>query len=408
VPDRAVTRLATARAALRDRLDAGEPTTLSPAAADGRTLATAVVADRSVPDGDRAAVDGLAVRATDTHGADRAPVALDVFAPDARAPGDARPPRGDDAWSLPPAGAVRVATDDPLPTGADAVVPAAAVEFLDGTGDPATSGNAPGGPSDADGARAEVRRPVPPGANVTAAGAVVAAGDRLLAAGRRLRPSDLELARVAGVDALAVCVRPRVALDAGTPLGADSPARGSPALAALIERWGGLVDEEQGARLRVVRAVDALDGLREDGTVLADGLAVDPGGRTVVGPLDGTPVVGLPPEPVGRLVAAVGLVRPALAAALGREPDPRATVAATLAETVHGAPGVRGFEPVALAESDDDTGAGGGEDPTRVATPTRAGGHRLGVLARADAWLVVPEAVEGYQAGDAVVVERWE
>ena len=86
-----------------------------------------------------------------------------------------------------PGSAVRIMTGAPLPTGADAVIPA---EFT----------------SEADG-RVEVTATVSPEKHVGRTGEDVAAGSRLFSAGRRLRPQDVGLLASVGVKSVEV-VRP--------------------------------------------------------------------------------------------------------------------------------------------------------------------------------------------------------
>src|SRR5438067_2372532 len=102
---------------------ASEPVALAGAA--GRVLASAVVAAVDVPGFTRAAMDGFAVRAEDTFGADAYnPLALAVV-------GEALPakPFG---GTVGPGQAVRIMTGAPLPSGADAVLMAEVAEVESG------------------------------------------------------------------------------------------------------------------------------------------------------------------------------------------------------------------------------------------------------------------------------------
>src|SRR2546422_8927512 len=87
--------------------------------AAGRVLATDVTAPCPVPGFDRAAMDGYALRGSETFGAD-------VYSPlDFAVLGDALPARPF-AGQLGPGQALRIMTGAPLPAGADAVVQAEA------------------------------------------------------------------------------------------------------------------------------------------------------------------------------------------------------------------------------------------------------------------------------------------
>src|SRR6056297_1962358 len=127
------TRLATARRMLREAVaeantgSDGEGITgvewVEVASADGRVLSERVTAERDVPHYDRAAMDGYAVRASDTHGAsNRSPAILQI----ARKTPGGSPTEDDDesdgASRLDPDTAARVHTGSAVPAGADAVV----------------------------------------------------------------------------------------------------------------------------------------------------------------------------------------------------------------------------------------------------------------------------------------------
>ncbi|QLH82974.1 gephyrin-like molybdotransferase Glp [Halosimplex pelagicum] len=386
-----VTRLAAAREQLLSVVGPPASAESVPVAdADGRTVADAVAATRAVPGFDRAAMDGYAVRATDTHDAgDRSPVALD------ETDGDVGPGR-----------ARYVHTGSPMPDGADAVVK---VEETESRGD-----------------RVEVFAAVPPGENVAPAGEDVAAGDRLFEAGRRLRPSDLGLLKAGGHRSVAVRERPTVSvIPTGEELVDFDPGYGETTetngltVSRLVERWGGaaayrdIVGDDEGAlREAVERDTDhdivvttggssvgerdlIADVVADLGEVLGHGVALEPGHPVGYGVVDDTPVLTLPGYPVSCLVTAVQLLRPAVAKAGGFDPEPFPEFAATLDRKIASEVGVRSFVRVR------ETGDGGVE-------PVRGGAGVLSSVAAADGWVVVPESLEGVAAGESVTVQRWE
>src|SRR6056297_2337039 len=131
------TRLATARRMLREAVaeantgSDGEGITgvewVEVASADGRVLSERVTAERDVPHYDRAAMDGYAVRASDTHGAsNRSPAILRIAR---KTPGGSPTAAGDEEASddetpdgdprLEPDTAARVHTGSAIPAGAD-------------------------------------------------------------------------------------------------------------------------------------------------------------------------------------------------------------------------------------------------------------------------------------------------
>src|SRR5262245_16329716 len=193
------------------------------AAAGGRVLAAAVVSSVDIPGFVRAAMDGFAVRAADTFGADvYNPLPLIVS-------GESLPakPFG---GTLREGQAVRIMTGAPLPAGADAVLMAEVAEL------------------EPDGTRVLAREAVSPGRHVGRVGEDVAKGREVLPAGRRLRPQDVGLIASVGVGTVSVVRRPRVAVlvtgdemlpPGSTPEGFRIVDSNSPMLAALVARDGG-------------------------------------------------------------------------------------------------------------------------------------------------------------------------
>ncbi|MBX9584522.1 MAG: molybdopterin molybdotransferase MoeA [Gemmataceae bacterium] len=198
----------------------GEPVPLYQAA--GRVLAEPVVAAASVPGFARAAMDGYAVRAADTFGADaHNPLPLVVV-------GEARPAKPF-LGTVQPGQAVRIMTGSPVPAGADAVLMAEVAR-------PEPDG------------RVLAVEPVSPGRHVGRVGEDVAAGRGVLPAGRVLRPQDVGLIASVGVGTVQAVRRPRVALlvtgdellpPGSMPEGHRIVDSNSPMLAALVARDGG-------------------------------------------------------------------------------------------------------------------------------------------------------------------------
>lgn len=227
------------------------------AAAAGRVLAAAVVSAADVPGFARAAMDGFAVRAEDTFGADAYnPLALALI-------GESLPARPF-AGVVNPGQAVRITTGAPLPAGADAVLVAESAE------------EEPGG-------RVLAREPVSPGRHVGRVGEDVARGREVLPAGRRLRPQDVGLIASIGVGEVQVIRRPRVAIlvtgnellpPGSAPTGYAIVDSNSPMLAALVARDGGecLSVRHLPDRYDVVR--DAIRDCAADVTLISGGSSV--------------------------------------------------------------------------------------------------------------------------------------
>ena len=293
----------------------------------GRVLAAPVAARRTQPPADVSAMDGYAVRSGD------------VAAPPAvlRQVGVSAAGAGFDG-AIGPGETVRIFTGAPLPRGADAI----AIQE-----DAAVDG--------ADGARIVVAEPAPPGRYVRKAGLDFAAGDPGLAAGAALGARAIALAAAMNHPWLAVRRRPRVAILStgdevvmpGEPLDRDRiVSSNSLGLAAAVRACGGepvilgvAPDDEEALRgmIRGARGHDLL--VTTGGVSVGDrdlvrqvlggaGMTLDfwriamrPGKPLMFGRLDGTPVLGLPGNPVSALVCALVFLRPALGRLLGLDAE---------------------------------------------------------------------------------------
>jgi molybdopterin molybdotransferase len=411
---KSVTRVAEARRRLLEATTTHDRTETVPVrSATGRALAADLAAARDVPHYRRAAMDGWAVRASDTFGAgERSPAVLRA--------GDA----GTDAVA--PESAVRVHTGSALPEGADAVV---MVEETDRFG-----------------GEVEVFDAVAEGENVAPVGEDVGEGQHLFDAGHRLRPSDLGLLRSTGVEEVPVRDRPEVAViptgeelvDADTdPAPGEVVETNGLTVSELVEQWGGraryrdvVTDDEAALADAIERDLDADVVVTTGGSSVGDrdlvpevvddlgetfvhGVALKPGHPCALGAVDGTPVVMLPGYPVACIVNAVQFVRPALKRAGGLPDSPLPTREARLDRKVRSEPGVRTYVRVRLEAAEgaegDGSPADGDDAADLLATPTRASGSGvLSSVALSDGWVVVPEPSEGVAAGETVAVEDWE
>jgi molybdopterin molybdotransferase len=389
-----LTRLDAARERLLDVVSPIERTESLPLkSADGRVLAAPIDARRNVPHYARAAMDGFAVRATDTFGAsERSPAVLHT------------------AETAGPDAATRVHTGSELPDGADAVV---MVEHTEQMGDDL-----------------EVLDPVAEGENVAPVGEDVEEGQQLYEAGHRLRPSDLGLLKSIGVREIETYESPTVGvIPTGEELVQAEPEPGEVietnglTVSRYVERWGGqatyrhvATDDHEALRAAVERDLtkdiivttggssvgerDLIPEVIEElGEVLVHGIAHKPGHPVAFGLVEDTPVVMLPGYPVACIVNAIQLLRPAMKCAGHLPQSPQPTTEARLDWKIASEPGTRTFARVEVREADDEA----------VAIPTRTSGSGiLSSVALADGWVVVPEEREGIPADETVAVEHWE
>ncbi len=363
------------------------------AEAAGRVAAQPILAASAVPAFDRAATDGIAVRAGETLGANS-------YNPLSFRLASARE-------SLPAQAAVRLDAGDRLPGGADAILPLDHVSL------------------DAAAGRCEIIEPAVSGSLIERAGSHAALGAMLLAPGRRLGPPEIGLLAAAGVRHLPVIRRPKVrVLLAGRglarPDGALSPGMigdvDGPLLRSLIERDGGVVRdlrpiERDCESLRAALASGGADivllaggtgpgaddfaaeALAAAGELAIHGVALQPGGSAGMGRLGtGAPVFLLPGTPVDCLWAYELLAGRAIRRLAGRNPAlPFRSREMRLDRKIVSNIGMTEICPMQCAE--------GQAGP--IASFAEAG---LMAVARADGFVIVPEGSEGLAAGAAVTV----
>jgi molybdopterin molybdotransferase len=294
-------------------------------AALGRVLAEDVSADSALPPFDSSAMDGFAVRAGDLYDArPQQPVMLRVI-DESRAGEPARAALADGQ-------AIAISTGAVLPVGADAVVPVELTRRENGC--------------------VHVHERPPVGAHLRRAGEDVAAGTRVLARGTTLGPAQLGMLASLGRTHASCARAPRVSvLVSGDELLApgEEPRPGtirdsnSHTIAALVrcagahvQRSASVRDDAHDTRAAIARAAGDSDAVVICGGVSVGehdhvrpgllalgarqafwGLALRPGHPTWFGTLDGTPVFGLPGNPVSAMVTFVLLAGPALRAMQG-------------------------------------------------------------------------------------------
>lgn len=294
--------------------------------ADGRILAQDIAAPLPLPPFTNSAVDGYAVRSRDLsgHAAQSLPVAGRI-----QAGASARE-------AIMPGHAVRIFTGAPMPDGADTVFMQEDVRI------------------DASGMVV-----VPPGlkagANVRPAGEDVGLGTAALPAGRRLRPQDVALAAAFGLTHVKVRRRIRVAVfSTGNELVSPGKPRAAAQLfdsnrfmlMAMLKRLAcevsdlGILPDDRAALAGALKeAASAHDlmltsggvstgeedhvkaGVESVGSLVLWRMAIKPGRPVAMGIIDGTPLIGLPGNPVASFVTFAHVVRPTVLALAGALPQ---------------------------------------------------------------------------------------
>jgi molybdopterin molybdotransferase len=393
-----------ARAKVLDRLQPLPTRRVPLSDALGCVLAEDVAAGEDLPPFANSAMDGFALRSEDVRGAgEGSPVGLrlvgEVFA------GSAKLPKVD------PGTAVRIMTGGPLPPGADAVVPVERTE---------TSGET-----------VRIQLAPPERGFVREAGEDVRAGTVVLERGRPIDPGAVGMLASVGCHQVLVHPKPKVSVvstgdelvDPGEPLGpgqirdSNSWLLVAQARAAGAEafRCGRLQDDPEA--LRRGFALAAAEGdfvltsggvsvgdrdytkgvLAELGDVTSWRVAMQPGMPQAFGYAAGTPLFGLPGNPVSCFVVFEVLVRPALRRLAGMPDDrlDRPRVLAQLAEPVRSPAGRVSFLRVRLEAGDDALSA--------VLTGAQGSGVLSSVVA-ADGLAVIPADQTQLPAGAEVSV----
>ena len=364
----------------------------------GRVLAHDLKALRTQPPFPNSAMDGYAVRSTDTASA---PATLTLV-------GESAAGRAFDR-AVGPREAVRIFTGAPMPDGADTIVIQEDVTR--------------------EGERIRLSAIAPAGDNLRPAGMDFHASETLIPAGRRLTPRDVALAAAANHTGLTVRRRARVAIVAtgdelvapGGTLGpAQIVASNNFAVAGLVEAYGGLpidlgiaVDELDATKAAIAQAHDAkADVLVTLGgasvgdydlvqqALVSSGMelgfwriAMRPGKPLMHGRLGPMRVLGLPGNPTSSMVCSILFLRPLLRALHG-EPEPGADPSQ---------PGRLGVDLAPNGARQDYMRASlsHGADGILIATPaTEQDSSLVKTMARADGLIVRPPYAAAAKAGD--------
>lgn len=366
--------------------------------ADGRVLASDLKAPLPLPPFTNSAVDGFAVHGNDLpRDRERAfPVAGRVQA-------------GADAQAAQSGHAVRIFTGAPMPEGTDTVFMQEDVR-IDGEG------------------RVVLPAGLRPGANVRPAGEDIALGYAALKAGQRLRPQDVALAAAFGLTGVEVMRRLRVAVfSTGDELASPGTARASAQLfdsnrfmlTAMLRRLGcevsdlGIVRDARAPLAQALKEVatghdlilttggvstgeedHVKAGVESVGTLVMWRMAIKPGRPVAMGIIEGTPLIGLPGNPVASFVTFVHVVRPTLLALSGARVAPLVPIPVRSAFTYKKKSGRREYVRVSLGKAAD--GA------LEVRKFPREGAGLLSSLVDTDGLVELPEEVTRVEPGDSV------
>lgn len=372
-------------------------------AAREMVLAETVTASEAIPPFANTAMDGYAVRAVDTRGATK--TSPKVLAVSATVPAGGVAPR-----ALESGEAMRIMTGAPMPEGADAVV---MVELTRPAGFDVM-----------------ILAEVPPGNHVRPAGDDIRPGTEVFHPGTVLTPGHLGVLASIGRETVKVYRRPRVGvMSTGDEL-VEGPQPLQPGqirdsnrltLLSLVAEAGchpvdlGLIrDDERAIRTALDRAVEQTDAVITSGGVsmgdydlikailseLGDfnwmQVAIKPAKPLAFGIMAGTPVFGLPGNPVSSMVSFELFARPALRRMMGRLDAERPHLWAITDDGLRREPdGKTHFLRVVVTQR--------GDGAWRVRSAGGQGSHQLLAMASANGLAVLPDG-EGVEPGGSVRV----
>jgi putative molybdopterin biosynthesis protein len=390
-------------AAYHERIQAVEKIALEHSL--GRVLAEDIFSGIDVPGFDRAAMDGFAVTAANTFGADEQhPVKMKVVA---------EVEAGDSAGYAASAGeALEIATGAPMPKGTDAVV---MVEY--------TKRNE---------SEVLVYRPVSPGENVTGAGSDIMTGELLLRKSERITPREVGLLAAIGLSQVSVFRKPRVAIfSSGNELIKPGDSLkfakiydiNGPAVSAAVAECGGepeflgiLPDNYSAVKDSLDSALGDADLAISSGStssgpgdlfyrvvndlgepgVIVHGLTLKPGKPALLGIVRGKPIFGLPGYPTSALMIFHMLVAPIIRKLANAPEVTPVKVSAVSPMKFFKARGRRELLPVQLI-----TQPHGG----LIAYPMQSGSGAVSSFSMADGFADLPETQEYVDEGERMEIQ---
>lgn len=271
--------------------------------------------------------------------------------------------------------------------------------------------------------------PAHPWQNVRVIGESVVATEMVLPSFRKIRPIDIGAILASGNDIIEVIRKPRVGI---IPTGnemVESAAElkvgklresNTRVFSAMTTEYGGIPkrydiveDIEEKLETALKKAVAENDmavinagssaGTKDFtvhiiarlGKVYTHGLAVKPGKPTILGEIDGKPVIGVPGYPVSAYIIYEKVVKKVIAKLAGADAVPQTTVMAELTKRTTSTLKHEEFLRVAMGEV----------DGKLVATPLERGAAAVMSMVKADGIVVIPHNSEGIEAGEKVAVE---
>jgi len=267
-----------------------------------------------------------------------------------------------------------------------------------------------------------IRKAAPACQHVRAIGEDVVKGEMIIPSNHKIRPVDIGAMLSGGVVSVLVKSFPKVTI---IPTGSELVEAGSETtdgsiiesnshmLAALVQEDGAkphrlpiVPDDYELLKKSITEAIKNSDMVlicsgtsagREDytkpllaslGEVIVHGIAIKPGKPAILAIVDGKPVIGIPGYPVSAYIVYKNIVSKLL-----RQTD-ETTIEATLTKRLVSSIKHKEFVRVKLGKIDDKF----------IATPLARGAGSGMSLVRADGFCVIPQALEGIEAGETVSI----
>lgn len=371
----------------------------------GRVVAEDVYASIDIPPFDRATMDGYAVRAEDTFGAEEdSPVTLKVVGSVEAGENPAVEVRDGEA--------VEISTGAPIPKGANAVV---MVEYTSREDN-----------------QVLVFKPVAPGENIMAAGSDIMAGELLVRKGTLLTPREIGVLSAVGVKRVKVFKKPKVAVistgnelvmqgeklsygkiydvNSNTICASIKENGGQPVFIGIARDRAEDIEEKLRKGLEIADIVICsggtstgmgdlmyriIDSLGEPG-ILVHGVAVKPGKPTIIAVVNGKPVFGLPGYPTSALMIFDIFVAPVIREMAGLSAEKRKILRAKLSSKVFSSVGRREFLPVNVVK---------GESEYTAYPVLGSYSAAISTLAETDGFIEIPENKAFLEEGEYVEVK---
>ncbi len=369
-----------------------------------RILAADILAPINLPPFARSAMDGFAIKASDSFGATASkPKELDLAGeiPIGNVP----------KHDLKTGQAMEIATGAPLPPGADAVIRVEDTKVY--------------------GKRVKIFQAIPPQQNVTLEGEDVSKGVVVLRKGEEIRPDQLGLLRSLGIEKVKAARQPRLAFLAtgdeliapGNPLAPGKIYDSNNLMnSALLSRYGAqvvvqkilpdkpdVIKQEIQAVLNSIDVVVCSGGtsvgtkdflprvVQEMGEIVVHGIGLKPGSPVLLGIVSGKPIICLPGFPVANYIGVVTILGPLLRHLQGAtKRDPRPIVYGQIAKNVS-VKGLGRINYLRVNLQENETGY-------KVIPTKLSGSGILRSLVESDGLVEIPADVEGLEEGQIVKV----